>query len=80
MRTIDFGLVDEWGLVVDESTDGDPQSCAQGCGKVRSWSVLQTFLQDGVYTLRTTATDQLGNVATDERTVHIVRGIPPTIR
>lgn len=78
VRTVDFELLDEWGVVVDESFDPDPQSCV--CSKAREWSVLAQFLSDGAYTLRTTATDQLGNVSLDERDVSVVRGIPPTMR
>ena len=81
MRSIDFELVDEWGTVVDESTDPDPQSCPrQSCAKTRDWYVLAQFLVDGEYTLRTIATDQLGNRGVDERTVDVVRGIPPVLR
>jgi hypothetical protein len=81
VRSIDFELVDEYGTVVDESTDPDPQGCPeQACGKTRDWSVLAQFLTDGEYTLRTTATDLLGNAGVDERTVQVVRGIPPVIR
>lgn len=81
VRSIDFELVTEWGTVVEESTDPDPQSCPQpACGKRRDWGVLAQFLMDGQYTLRTIATDQLGNRTVDERTVEIGRGIPPAPR
>lgn len=80
VRSIDFELFDEWGVVVDESLDPDPQVCTGVCDKSREWAVLTQYLMDGDYTLRTTATDQLGNVSLDERAVTITRGIPPTLR
>lgn len=81
VRSIDFELVAEWGSVVDESTDPDPQSCPEhGCPKYREWSVSAYLLMSGQYTLRTIATDQLGNRSVDERVVEVVRGIPPALR
>lgn len=80
VATLDFELFNEDGGVVDESLDPEPQRCEQGCSKARTWSFFPQYLTDGFYTLRTTATDQLGNVAIDERQIEIARGIPPLHR
>lgn len=81
VRSIDFELVAEWGTVVDESTDPDPQACPrQACSKTRDWTVLRQFLVPGEYTLRTIATDQLGNRSVAERAVDVNHGIPPVLR
>ena len=80
VHTIDFELVNEDGAVLDESRDPEPQSCDQRCSKTRTWSFQPQYLYDGTYTLRITATDQLGNAGTDERTIVIARGVPPIRR
>jgi hypothetical protein len=80
VHTIDFELVNEDGAVLDESQDPEPQSCDQRCSKTRTWSFQPQYLFDGTYTLRVTATDQLGNAGTDERTIVIARGVPPIRR
>ncbi|MDA0178699.1 hypothetical protein OJ997_00205 [Solirubrobacter phytolaccae] len=80
VRSIDFELEAEWGTIVDGSTDPDPQPCSASCDKARDWTVETRYLAPGVYTLRTIATDQLGNEAVSERTVEIAFGIPPVFR
>ncbi len=60
------------------STDPDPQTCRRACANARLERAAQ-FLGNGVYVLRD-ATDRLGNAGVEERTVEIVRGIPPIIR
>jgi hypothetical protein len=73
VRTIDFELVDENGVVVEAYPDDDPQSCDAGCGKSRTWSLEPDRFEDGEYTLRVTATDALGHAEVEERTLSIER-------
>ena len=75
VRSIDFELLDEYGAILDESQRPGPQSCDQRCSKTRTWSFQPQYLFDGTYTLRITATDQLGNAGTDERTIVIARSV-----
>jgi hypothetical protein len=80
VSTLDFELLDENGVVVEQSLDEDPQVCDEGCAKSRTFVFEPQYQSDGIYTLRTIATDQLGNVSDDERTLEIARGIAPITR
>jgi hypothetical protein len=80
VSTIDFELLNEDGIVVDASFDPSPQSCREGCPKARTYAFEPQRFYDGTYTLRTTATDRLGNAGTDERAIVIARGADPVAR
>jgi hypothetical protein len=79
VRSIDFALLDESGQTeLQSSRDPEPQDCPDGsCAKTRSWTVPLDTMPDGTYTVRVTATDQLGITATQTWPLVVNRGVPP---
>ena len=76
VRSIDFALLGEDGTTEYQSSrDPEPQECPDGsCSKTRSWTVPLESLPDGTYTMRVTATDQLGITATETWPLVVERG------
>jgi hypothetical protein len=89
VRSIDFALLDAGGQnVLLDSRDPEPQSCDEGsCAKTRTWTVPAGQVPAGRYTIRVTATDQLGIQATETWPLSVSAdeaepegGVPPSVR
>jgi hypothetical protein len=60
VRTIAFSVVNSAGVTVISSPDPSPQSCSSLCSKTRGFTLDTDTVADGTYTIRVTASDQLG--------------------
>lgn len=71
VREVGFELLRQDGSVAAQSPDPAPQGCASSCAKSRNWSLDTSALQDGQYTVRVTAKDELGYASVKSWTVTV---------